>query len=284
MTSRESIEVDDLERGASRLPASNRASRHFSRESVRVRARTVLVSGAIFVAFLSAWTLVAHLRLVSPLVLPSPLTIVRALATVIQSPWFVSDLWATTFETVTGFTLAATVAITLGVVLSHFGRLRRVAYPYVIVFQVIPSVALAPALIIILGPGTESKIALAFTISFFVVLVSTMEGLARVPATSLALMRSLTASGRQTFWLLKLRVALPAIFAGLRSSVTLALVGALVGEFITSRAGLGRRLVEFSFAIKSDMVWALLLVIGALGLVLYGLVALVDRRVVWWRA
>jgi len=247
------------------------------------RAATFLVHVVLFLAFIGAWTLIAHFRLISALVLPAPLTILQALEDVIRAPYFVTDLWTTTYETVAGFALAATVAIVLAVLLSQFARLRRIAYPYVIVFQVIPSVALAPALIIILGPGVQSKIALAFTISFFVVLVATMEGLARVPATSLALMRSLRASGRQTFWLLKVRVALPAIFAGLRSSVTLALVGALVGEFITARDGLGRRLVELSFAIKSDMVWALLLVIGALGLALYGLVVLVDRRVVWWK-
>lgn len=249
----------------------------------RSRVTKLVVHALLFMAFIGAWSLIAQVRLVSPLVLPAPLTIVRALNQAINASWFLSDLWTTTYETVIGFGLAAIVAITLAVLLEHFARLRRVAYPYIVVFQVIPSVALAPMMIIILGPGIESKIALAFTISFFVVLVAAMDGLSRAPATSLALMRSLRASGRQTFWMLKLRIALPAIFAGLRSSVTLALVGALVGEFITSRQGLGRRLVEYSFAIKSDMVWALLIVIGALGLVLYGLVALVDRRVVWWK-
>jgi NitT/TauT family transport system permease protein len=114
--------------------------------------------------------------------------------------------------------------------------------------------------------------------------VNTIEGLDRVPANSRRLMTSLSASRLQTLRMLAFPAALPYIFAGLRTAATLALVGALVGEFITSSVGMGRRLVEFSFAIKADSVWALLVLIGALGMLLYALVAAVDRRIVWWRA
>lgn len=243
-----------------------------------------IVSLGVLITFLLAWTLSSQLRLISPLVLPPPASIATEIMDVVRAPWFLGDLVATTTETIVGYLLAAVVAIFLGVVLSTFRRLRRIVYPYVVVFQVIPSVALAPVLIIWLGPGISSKIGLAFTISFFVVLVNTIEGLERVPANSLRLMTSLAASRRQTFLMLSLPAALPYVFAGLRTSATLALIGALVGEFITSTAGLGRRLVEFSFAMKADSVWALLVLIGALGMVLYGIVALIDRRVVWWRA
>ena len=238
----------------------------------------------VFVAFLTAWTVASNARLISPIVLPAPAAIGAEILDVVRAPWFPGDVIATATETLVGYALAIAVGISLGVVLTTFARLRRVVYPYIVVFQVIPSVAIAPMLIIWLGPGMPSKIGLAFTISFFVVLVNTIEGLDRVPANSRRLMESMTASRLQTFRMLSLPAALPYIFAGLRTAATLALVGALVGEFITSSVGMGRRLVEFSFAIKADSVWALLVLIGALGMLLYGLVAAIDRRVVWWRA
>jgi NitT/TauT family transport system permease protein len=248
------------------------------------RWRDGLVSLGVLVAFLGAWTLASSAKLVSPIVLPPPATIGAEIVDVVRQPWFPGDVLATASETVIGFGLAAVVGILLGVVLSAFDRLRRVVYPYIVVFQVIPSVALAPVLIIWLGPGLPSKIGLAFTISFFVVLVNTMEGMDRVPANSRRLMASMAASRRQTFVMLAVPAALPYVFAGLRTAATLALVGALVGEFITSSVGMGRRLVEYSFAMKADSVWALLVLIGALGMVLYGMVTFIDRRVVWWRA
>ena len=248
------------------------------------RWREAVVSVAVLAVFLGAWTLASSAKLISPIVLPPPAAIGAEVLDVVRQPWFVGDVVATTTETLVGYGLASVVGILLGVLLSTFDRLRRVVYPYIVVFQVIPSVALAPVLIIWLGPGFASKIGLAFTISFFVILVNTIEGMDRVPANSRRLMASLTASRRQTFTMLALPAALPYVFAGLRTGATLALVGALVGEFITSSVGMGRRLVEYSFAMKADSVWALLVLIGVLGMVLYGLVSLVDRRVVWWRA
>jgi NitT/TauT family transport system permease protein len=248
------------------------------------RWRDALVSGAVFAVFLGAWTMASSAKLISPIVLPAPAAIGAEILDVVRQPWFPGDVVATASETLIGYGLAAVIGILLGVLLSSFDRLRRVVYPYIVVFQVIPSVALAPVLIIWLGPGLPSKIGLAFTISFFVILVNTIEGMDRVPANSRRLMTSLAASRRQTFTMLALPAALPYIFAGLRTGATLALVGALVGEFITSSVGMGRRLVEYSFAMKADSVWALLVLIGALGMLLYGIVALIDRRVVWWRA
>jgi NitT/TauT family transport system permease protein len=245
--------------------------------------REAVVSFLVFVMLLGAWTLASDAKVISPIVLPPPAAIGAEILDVIQQPWFIGDVVATATETLLGYTLAAGSAIVLGVLLSTFGRLRRVVYPYIVVFQVIPSVALAPVLIIWLGPGLPSKVGLAFTISFFVILVNTLEGMDRVPANGRRLMASLKASRRQTFTMLSLPAALPYIFAGLRTGATLALVGALVGEFITSSVGMGRRLVEYSFAMKADSVWALLVLIGVLGMLLYGVVAAIDRRVVWWR-
>lgn len=246
------------------------------------RARGVLPHLVLATLFLGAWWWLTTGGGVSSVVLPSPPDLAESIADVIGGSWFLEAFWTTAYETLIGFALAAVVGVGLGLLLGEFDLLGKVSQPFITAFQVTPSVALAPILIIWLGTGPGSKIALAFTISFFVILVNTMEGVRRVPFTSIRLMRSLRASRMQTMRILTIPAAMPFVFAGLRTGITLALVGALVGEFVGARTGLGQKLIEFTFAIRTSDVWAVLAVIGVLGIVLYGLVVWVDRRLVWW--
>jgi NitT/TauT family transport system permease protein len=173
--------------------------------------------------------------------------------------------------------------VVIAVVLDQVRLLRQVAYPYMVVMQVTPSVVLAPLFIVWFGFGISSKIVIAVSTAFFVVLVNTLSGLASVSENSRLLMRSLCASRGQTLFKLTLPTALPYIFAALKTASTLALIGALVGEFVTARAGLGRLLTQFSFALRQDMMFATVLVVGAMGVALYGLVAFLEKKLVWWR-
>ena len=147
-----------------------------------------------------------------------------------------------------------------------------------VVLQVMPMVVLAAVVVIWFGFGIESKVVVAITTAFFVVLVNSLAGFDAVHRNSLLLMHSLGASKRQTFFMLTLLASLPYVFAGLKTASTLALIGALVGEFVTARAGLGRLLTQFSFSLKQDLAFATVLVVGALGLVMYGVVAPLQRR------
>jgi NitT/TauT family transport system permease protein len=116
-----------------------------------------------------------------------------------------------------------------------------------------------------------------------VILVNTLSGLSSVPENSRLLLRSMCASRRQMLFKLSLPTALPYIFAALKTASTLALIGALVGEFVTARAGLGKLLTQFSFALRQDLMFATVFVVGALGVALYGIVAFLEKRIVWWR-
>jgi NitT/TauT family transport system permease protein len=239
---------------------------------------------ATLAGILGLWYWANATRAVSRLLLPSPVAVGEGLVTLMTSEFFYIHLRATAIEAVAGFAIAVIAGTLLAIALTHSRFLERVAAPYIIVFQVLPKVALAPLLVIWLGFGLESKIALSAAIAFFPVLVGTMKGIDRVPANSQRLMRSLSASRRQVFTMLTGRVALPYVFAGMRSAATLALIGAVVGEFVTAREGLGKLLVTFSSNAQQPLVWATTAVIGAFGLLLYGVVVLVARRVVWWRA
>src|SRR6266545_4310964 len=160
---------------------------------------------------------------------------------------------------------------------------KEVVYPYVVAFQVMPKVVLAPIFITWFGLGIESKIVMAIAISFFPVVINTVVGLESVEENAMLLMRSLVASRRQIFWKLAWPTALPSIFAGLKTSLTLALIGALVAEFVTAKDGLGTLIITFSFELKIYLVFAVIIVVSVLGLALYGIMEYVDRKVVFWR-
>jgi NitT/TauT family transport system permease protein len=146
-----------------------------------------------------------------------------------------------------------------------------------------PKVVLAPIFITWFGFGIESKIVMAIAISFFPVVINTVVGLESVEENAALLMRSLAASRSQVFWKLAWPTALPSIFAGLKTSLTLALIGALVAEFVTAKDGLGTLITTFSFELKVYLVFAVIIVVSLLGLVMYGLMEYLERKIVFWR-
>jgi NitT/TauT family transport system permease protein len=275
------VEAVDVER----KPASGRGTRPLPSRGLRLlrdRPEIVLAPLAL-VLLIYLWDLVTRIELVAPVLLPSPWAVWRAMKLLLTAPWFPQHLWTTVAETLAGFGIAAVTAVAIAIVLDQVRLIRQVAYPYMVVLQVMPSVVLAPLFIVWFGFGISSKIVIAVSTAFFVILVNTLSGLSSVPENSRLLMRSMCASRSQMLFKLSLPTALPYIFAALKTASTLALIGALVGEFVTARAGLGRLLTQFSFALRQDMMFATVFVVGALGVALYGIVALAEKKIVWWR-
>jgi NitT/TauT family transport system permease protein len=275
------VEAVDVER----KPASGRGARPLPARGLRLlrdRPEIVLAPLAL-VLLIYLWDLVTRIELVAPVLLPSPWAVWRAMKLLLTAPWFPQHLWTTVAETLAGFGIAAVSAVAIAIVLDQVRLIRQVAYPYMVVLQVMPSVVLAPLFIVWFGFGISSKIVIAVSTAFFVILVNTLSGLSSVPENSRLLMRSMCASRSQMLFKLSLPTALPYIFAALKTASTLALIGALVGEFVTARAGLGRLLTQFSFALRQDMMFATVFVVGALGVALYGIVALAEKKIVWWR-
>ena len=242
-----------------------------------------ILSPASFIVILVLWEIASRAGLFSPLVLPAPSRIWDGLKILATAPWFPQHLWYTTAETLIGFVIGGIAAIALGIVMVNVRLFREIIYPYIVAFQVMPKVVLAPIFITWFGFGIESKIVMAIAISFFPVVINTVVGLESVEENEILLMRSLVASPTQTFWKLAWPTALPSIFAGLKTSLTLALIGALVAEFVTAKEGLGTLITTFSFELKVYLVFACILVVSLLGLVLYGLMEFAERRIVYWR-
>lgn len=237
----------------------------------------VVLIGVLFVwQGLSTWVF-------SPIVLPSATEVTDAFVRLLTAPWFPPHVWATVSATVAGFTMAVVAAVVLASVLHFFARTRRIVYPYVITLQLMPSIVLAPIFIIWFGFGSTSKVMLAAITCFFVVLVSSLAGFDAVDRDSVDLLRSLVATRRQVFLMLTFRTALPFIFAGLKTGITMALIGVLVAEFISARQGLGTLLTQFAFSLQQPFVFATMFVTVGLGLIAFGTVTLLEKKIVWWR-
>jgi NitT/TauT family transport system permease protein len=155
-------------------------------------------------------------------------------------------------------------------------------YPLLVASQSIPKIAIAPILLVWFGTGIQSKLAMAFVIAFFPVVVDTATGLRATSPELLELARSLQCSRLQTFLKIQLPSALPFIFSGAKIAVTLAVIGAVIGEFIGSNEGLGNLLLAANSQLDAPLVWASLVVLSLLGMVLYGAVVLAEKLLMPW--
>jgi len=277
-TAAEEVEVASAPGGHSAPPSLGRRL-----SAALGRHPGVVLSPLSLVVLLGLWEMVSRAGLVAPIVLPPPSRVWDGLVILFTAPWFPQHVWLTTAETLIGFVGGGVAAILLGIVMVNVRLFKEVVYPYVVAFQVMPKVVLAPIFITWFGFGMESKIVMAIAISFFPVVINTVVGLESVEENASLLMRSLVASRRQVFWKLAWPTALPSIFAGLKTSLTLALIGALVAEFVTAKEGLGTLITTFSFELKVYLVFAVIIVVSVLGLVLYGIMEYLDRKIVFWR-
>jgi NitT/TauT family transport system permease protein len=253
--------------------------------AVPVRLRLIawrpVLSPLLFaVAVLLAWQeLTVHLH-VSPMLLVPPTAIWDVL---VQSwPILLAQTWPTLINTVVGFLLAAGLGIVLGGILVVSRRVEQAFWPHILIFQLIPKVAVAPLFIIWLGMGPSSRLAFAVFLSFFPIAVSAATGFRAADRTALRLCRSLTASTWQTFINVRVPYAIPHIFAGLKVGVTVAIIGVVIGEFVTAQEGLGYIIMFASSAAETALVFAAIILLCAIGMVLYGAVALAEWFVRRW--
>ena len=161
-------------------------------------------------------------------------------------------------------------------------RVEYFLYPFIVMFQAMPKVALAPLIIVWFGLGITSKVINAALVAFFPLMVNTIVGLRSAEEDRINLMKSLAATRSQIFWMLQLPNAMPYIFAGLEIAMIFALIGAIVGEFVGAQSGLGMLIQSMNFSMDVAGQFSVLLILSVLGLTLNGIVAAVRRRVLFW--
>lgn len=229
---------------------------------------------------LVVWQIYTQAFAVSKIVLPSPSDIFWA--SVINWKILVRESWPTFLESILGFGLAVVIGVPFAVCVANSRILNLTLYPILIATQSIPKVAVAPIILVWFGLGLQSKLVIAFLVAFFPIVVDTAAGMRATPTGLLELARALRASPLQVFMKVQFPAALPFIFAGSKVAVTLAVIGAVIGEFIGSVEGLGNTLLSANSQLDSPFAWAALIWLSALGILMFGLVVLVERLIMPW--
>ncbi len=181
-----------------------------------------------------------------------------------------------------GYVIAVFLAFGLGIAISQVRLVEKALLPYIVAFQTVPKIALAPLFLVWFGFGIASKIAIAALVAFFPILINVIEGLKSIDSEKIEMLRSLGASKSQIFRMLRFPNALPFIFAGLDLGIIFAIIGAVVGEFIGARAGLGYQLLQFNYDFNIAGLFATLIVLSAIGLIGHAIVRFFQRRYVFW--
>lgn len=236
-----------------------------------------LASGLLLVLLLGAWEAWCRLGNVPALIVPAPSSVFATLWGEITSGRLFPHLAVTATEMALGLALGCLIGLGAGILLAEADFLRRLLHPYIVASQVVPKLALGPLFIIWFGFGLTPTVVITALICFFPLMENTLTGLSRVDPSRRELFRMLGASRWQTLLRLTLPSALPVILAGFRVAVVLALVGAVVGEFIGGRAGLGASIIAAQSVMDSSLMFALFIVITLLGMAFYQAALLLER-------
>ncbi|HTY79266.1 MAG TPA: ABC transporter permease [Candidatus Bathyarchaeia archaeon] len=246
------------------------------------RARNIALSVFLFIVLVAVWEAVVRLLQVPQFILPAPSKVAEALWRGLVSGLYLEHLYYTLVSTVLGFLLGSTLGFGLGTGVALSKRFEFFLYPYIVMFQSLPKIALAPLIVIWFGLGLPSKIVNAALVAFFPLLVNTIVGLKSADEDRVSLMRSLAASEKQIFWMLRLPNALPFVMAGLDVAMIFALIGAIVGEFVGAKQGLGMLIQSMNFTMDVSGQFSVLLILSVLGLVLNRGISLIRKRVLFW--
>ena len=215
-------------------------------------------------------------------IFPAPSQVAIALWRGFASGVYQKNLLHTVLETLLGFLLGSALGFVLGTAVALNRYVEHFFYPYIVMFQSVPKVALAPLIVVWFGLGLKSQVVNAALVATFPVLVNTIVGLKSADEDRMNLMRSLGASKSQVFRMLRVPNALPFVMAGLDVAMVFALIGAIVAEFVGSTAGLGMLIQSMNFNMDVAGQFSVLLILSFLGLLLNRCIHLIRRRILFW--
>lgn len=249
----------------------------------RGAAIRVWVARAILLgAFVGLWELAVTVGFVSPAFVATPVSVGRALGRVLSSQGFGHNLAVTSLEVAVSFAAAAVAGVIGAILLDRLAAVRRVLAPYITAINSLPRIALGPLFILWFGIGSMSKIVLAFSLGFFIVLLGTLGGLANVDRDMLLMGRLYGANEAQLFFRVRLPWALPSVFTSLKLSLIYCMGGAIVGEMIAARAGLGQLIETYSGEFDIASLLAVLLVLVTIVMAITGAITAAEGHFLRW--
>jgi NitT/TauT family transport system permease protein len=265
--------------GASSLNARPERPVDWRRQGLRALHAPGVLPLATFLLVLAVWEISCRLFAIPSFVLPAPSRIVGGFEAVGVSRWF-EHVWATLRVALIGYFISIAVSLPIAIVLARSEVLSRAIYPILVVVQATPVVAVAPVIIVALGSGDLPRVAITCLITFFPLVVSTTTGLMATPPELIELSRSLRAPAIREITQIRLPFAVPYIFSALKISVTLAVIGAVVAEFVAAEKGIGY-FIQFSTSMfQVQQAWSGLVVLVVISLILFQIVTAVQR--IWF--
>jgi len=243
--------------------------------------KRMIYPGILLALFILFWELMVRQLEVPHYILPAPTLILRTLT--LQQSVLLHHTLVTLEEIIVGFLLAFVVGVSLSFLMFQFPVLEQTFYPIVIGSQTIPVFAIAPLLVLWFGYGLPSKVVMAALIVFFPIVVNTLDGLKGADSDAVNLLRILRANRWQILWKVRVPSALPFIFSGCRIGISVSTIGAIIGEWVGSKEGLGYLMLHANAQLQISLIFASLIYLTILGVSLFYLVVLMERWVMPWK-
>lgn len=246
-----------------------------------VKIRLILMPILFFVAILILWEFAVDAFNIQSFVLPKPSAIGAIL--VRKGDMYVTHTIVTLREALGGLAIGTMASVGAAVGVFSFKPLRETLYPILVSLNTLPKSAVAPLLIIWFGAGTFSTLLVVILITFFPILINTLAGLEAIEPELVELASSLKATRTQILSKIRLPASLPYFFAGFKVALTLSFIGAVIGEYVGSDMGLGYLTIISLAQMNTEQIFGTLAILASMGLAFYGLVELLDRKVIYWR-
>jgi len=235
----------------------------------------------ISVAALLLWELAVRELDIRSIILPPPSEVFVAMFQ--RSELLLTNLWPSLYLTVVGFALSVIGGILVAVLITYSSIIRRGFYPIIVVSQVVPKIAIAPLFVVWFGTGAMSSLLLVVLVTFFPMTINSALGFQSIDEDMHRMARALTGSNWQIFWKIRMPHALPYIFSGMKISITLAVIGVIVSEFVASQEGIGYLIKLAGGLLDTPLMMAAISVLSISGLALYGLIALAEHHLIYWQ-
>ena len=235
---------------------------------------------SVLVIILGVWELFAGLKIVNPFITSSPSRVCTTIASLYSDGTLFYHIGITLMETIVGFVLAVVIGYAVAVILWSSETVRKIVEPYIVVLNSLPKIALGPLIIIWIGTGYDAIIFMTVLVSVIVCIMNMLAGFIAVDKTKLTLMKSMGAGRATTLRKLIIPASLPALMNTLKVAVGLAWIGSIMGEYIVSKAGLGYLIVYGGQVFKLDLVMAATFLLCILAGGMYGIIALIEKKVV----
>jgi len=243
--------------------------------------RKTLLPLGLLIVLLALWQWISSRALIAFWIVPAPLDVVRVFTEQHALIW--QHLKPTLLAAISGLLISIVIGSLCAILMDFSKIFKEIVYPYLIVSQTVPIIAIAPILIIWFGYGISSKIFTVILVCFFPITLGLFEGFQQVQIDQIRLMKALGASNYKCFRYLKLPASLPGFFTGLKLAATYSVMGAVIGEWLGGSAGLGIYMTRATKSFQTAHVFAVIGVIIALSMALFGIVAILDRVFLSWR-